>query len=129
MAAYVGSTCDVELICVSGLSTHLKDKPGISVIADRGFSIKELLNNTGVKLNVPLFKDGYKQLPVEKISGSRKIASVHIRVARTIGRIKSFSILKHAIPIMLTGLSNQIVCVCACSSNFKLVLVPLHESG
>ena len=43
-------------------------------------------------------------------------------------RMKSFSILKHTIPITLAGLSNQIVCVCAYLSNFKPVLVPPHES-
>ena len=35
--------------------------------------------------------------------------------------MKSFSVLKHTIPITLPGLSNLIVCVCA-------YLVPPHES-
>ena len=72
--------------------------------------------------------DGRKKLPVVEISQGRKIASVSIHVERAIGRMKSFSILKHTIPITLTGLSNQIVCACAYLSNFKPVLVPLNES-
>ena len=64
----VGSTSDVELTWVSGLSTHLGDKPGISVMTDRGFTIKNILNDVGVKLNVPPFMDGCKQLPSVEIS-------------------------------------------------------------
>ena len=97
-------------------------------MADRGFTIKDILNDIGVKLNIPPFIDGRKQLPAEEISEGRKIASVLIHVERAIGRMKSFSILKHTIPITLAGLSNQIVCVCAYLSNFKPVLVPPHES-
>ena len=126
---YVGSISDVELTRVSGLLTHLEDKPGISVMADRGFTIKDILNDIGVKLNVPPFMEGRKQLPPEEISEGRKIASVRIHVERAIGRMKSFSILKHTIPITLAGLSNQIVCVCAYLSNFKPVLVPPYESS
>lgn len=125
---YVGSISDVELTRVSGLLTHLEDKPGISIMADRGFTIKDILNDIGVKLNIPPFMDGRKQLPAEEISEGRKIASVRIHVERAIGRMKSFSILKHTIPITLAGISNQIVCVCAYLSNFKPVLVPPHES-
>ena len=65
--------------------------------------------------------DGRKQLPAEEIR-------VHIHVERAIGRMKSFSILKHTIPITPAGLSSQIICVCAYLLNFKPVLVPPHES-
>ena len=39
---YVGSISDVELTSVSGLLTALEDKPGISIMADRGFTIKDM---------------------------------------------------------------------------------------
>ena len=65
--------------------------------------------------------DRHKQLPAEEISEGKKIASVYIHVERTIGRMKSFSILKHTIPITLAGISNQSLCMCS-------VLVPPHES-
>ena len=123
---YVGSISDVELTRVSGLLIHLEDKPGISVMADRGFTIKDILNDIGVKLNVPPFMDGRKQLSPEEISEGRKIASVCIHVEKAIGRMKSFSILKQTIPI---SLSNQMVCVCTYLSNFKPELVPPHESS
>ena len=124
---YVGSISDVELTRVSGLLKSIEDKPGISVMADRGFTIKDMLDEIGVKLNIPPFMEGRKQLPAPEISEGQKIALVRIHIERAIGRIKSFHILKHTIPITLAGLSNQIVTVCAFLSNFKPVLVPPAE--
>ena len=125
---YVGSISDVELTRVSGLLKSIEDKSGISVMADRGFTIKDMLGEIGVKLNIPPFMEGRKQLTAPEVSQGRKIASVRIHVERAIGRVKSFHILKHTIPITLAGLSNQIVTVCAFLSNFKPVLVPAAES-
>ena len=56
--------------------------------------------------------DERKQLPAVEINEGRKIASVRIHVERAIGRMKSFSILKHTIPITLAGLSNHSLCMC-----------------
>ena len=103
---YVGSISDIELTRVSGLVllNCIEDKPGISIVAaDRGFTIKDMLNNTGVKLNIPPFMEGRRQLPASVVSEGRKMASIRIHVKRVIG-IKSFSILKHIIPITLAGL-------------------------
>ena len=41
--AYVGSISDVEPIYQSGFLTTLEDKPGIAIMADRGFKIKDML--------------------------------------------------------------------------------------
>ena len=121
---YVGSISDIELTKISGFITHLKDKPGISIMADRGFTIKDLLKDVGVELNIPPFMEGRTQLPAGEVQEGRQIASLRIHVERAIGRIKTYSILKHTLPISLARLSNQIVCVCAYLSNFKPVLVP-----
>ena len=124
---YVGSVSDVELTCVSGLLNCIEDRPGISIMADRGFTIKDMFDNIGVKLNIPPFMEGWQQLPASEVSEGRKIASVRIHVERAIGRIKLFQILKHTIPLNLTGLSDQIITVCTFLSNFKPVLVPPAE--
>ena len=121
---YVGSISDVELTRISGFLTCLEDKPGISIMADRGFTIKDMLQAIGVDLNIPPFMEGRQQLPASKVQEGRRIASVRIHVERAIGRIKTFNILKHTLPISLARLSNQIVFVCAYLSNFKPVLVP-----
>lgn len=121
---YVGSISDVELTRVSGLLESLQNKAGISVMADRGFTIKDMLQDIGVELNIPPFMEGRQRLPAKEVREGRQIASVRIHVERAIGRIKTFSILKQTLPISLARISNQIVCVCAYLSNFKPVLVP-----
>ena len=110
---YVGSISDVEITRVSRYLTQLEDKPGISIMADRGFTIKDMLREIGVKLNIPPFMEGRQQLPREEVEKGRCIASVRIHVERAIGRIKTFLILKETLPITLARLSNQIVFVCA----------------
>ena len=121
---YVGSISDVEITRVSGFLTQLEGKPGISIMADRGFTIKDMLKAIGVELNIPPFMQGRQQLPSKEVEEGRRIASVRIHVERAIGRIKTFEILKQTLPISLARLSNQIVFVCAYLSNFKPVLVP-----
>ena len=65
---YVGSISDVELTRVSGLLKSIEDKSGISVMADRGFTIKDMLGEIGVKLNIPPFMEGRKQLAAPEVS-------------------------------------------------------------
>ena len=128
---YVGSISDVELTQISGFLTKLENKPGISIMADRGFTIKDILEKLGIKLNTPPFMEGRQQLPPKEIETGRKIASLRIHVERAIGRMKNYQILNSTIPISMARLSNQIVCVCAYLSNFQpaLVLPPSHLSS
>ena len=121
---YVDSISDVEITRVSGFLMQLKDKVGISVMADCGFTIKDMLKDIGVELNLPPFMECKQQLSADDVEKGHGIASVHVHVERAIGRIKTFSILKETQPITLAQLSNQIVFVCAYLSNFKPVLVP-----
>ena len=124
---YVGSISDIELTRVSGFLTTLQDKPGISIMADRGFTIKDMLHDLGIDLNLPPFMEGRKQLPANEVQRGKTIASLRIHVERAIGRIKTYSILQGTLPITLARLSNQIVCVCAYLSNFQPALVPGPE--
>ena len=120
---YIGSISDVEMTCVSGF---LEDKQGISIMADRGFWVKDLCE-INVDLNIPPFLKGCTQLPPEEIHTSRKIASLRIHVERAIGRIKVYSILKGTIPLSLLRITNQIVFVYAFLTNFQPALVPLSK--
>ena len=104
--------------------TKLEDKPGISIMADRGFTIKDLLSEIGVKLNIPPFMEGRQQLPAEEVQKGLKNASLRIHVERCIGRIKTFSILTGTMPISMARLSNHIVCICGYLSTFLPALVP-----
>lgn len=109
---------------MSGFIQKLEGKSGISIMADRGFTVKDQLQEIGVDLNIPPFLEGRKQLPAEEVKKGRQIASVRIHVERAIGRIKNFSILKWNFPLSMIRLANQIVCVCAWLSNFQPALVP-----
>ena len=73
---YVGSISDVELTRVSGFIQKLEGRNGISIMADRGFTIKDMLQEIGVDLNIPPFLEGQKLLPAEEVKKGRQIASV-----------------------------------------------------
>ena len=122
---YVGGISDVELTRVSGLLDKLADKPGVSVMADRGFTIRYQLEPLNIKLNIPPFMEGRRQLPAEEVKSGRRIASLRIHVERAIGRIKNFSILKNTLPITMARIANQIVSVCAWLTNFQPALIPI----
>ena len=126
---YVGSISDIELTRASGFLTTLEDKPGISIMADKGFTIKDMLKQLNVDLNIPPFMDGRRQLPSQEIQSGRKIASLRIHVERAIGRMKVYSILKGTIPLSMARLTNQVVFVCAFLTNFQPVLIPLPTNA
>ena len=119
---YVGSISDIDLTCLSGFLTTLQDKPGISIMADRG-----LLRELGADLNIPPFMEGRSQLSAQEVQTGRKITSLRIRVKRAIGRMRNYSNLHGTLPISMARLSNQIVCVCALLSNIQPPLVPPPE--
>ena len=125
---YVGSISDVELTRVSGFLQQLEGKSGVSVMADRGFTIQRDLHPLGITLNIPPFMEGRDQLPAEEVQKGRQIASLRIHVERVIGRIKNFSILTSTLPLSMARLSNQIVCVCAWLTNFHPAVVPLSDN-
>ena len=52
--------------------TTLEDKPGISIMADRGFTIKDMLKELNIDLNQPPFMEGKQQLSAEKCSREEK---------------------------------------------------------
>ena len=88
----MGSISDVELTRSSGFLNKLQDKPGISIMADRGFTIRDILKELNIELNIPPFMQG-RQLPQEEIQEGRKKASLRIDVERVIRRIKTFNII------------------------------------
>ena len=90
---FVGSISYIELTQELGFLTTLQDKPGISIMADRGFTIKDMLKEFGIELNIPQFMEGCAQLSLKEVQEGRKIASVRIHVERAVGRMKNFAIL------------------------------------
>ncbi len=97
---HVGSISNVELTRTSGFLSKLQDKAGISIMADRGFTIKDMLKELNIELNIPPFMEGRQQLPAQERQEGRTIASLWIHVERAIGRIKTFDICKGTIPLL-----------------------------
>ena len=64
---FVGSISDVELTRHSGFLTTLEDKPGVSIMADRGFTVKDMLKQLKIELNLPPVMEGRKQLLAEEL--------------------------------------------------------------
>ena len=104
-----GRVSDKEITIKSGFLDMVEY--GDSVLADRGFLIKEELATRGAVLCIPSFTKGKKQLPAKEVDESRKLANVRIHVERVIGRIKKFKILYSIIPISQVDLLNDIMVV------------------
>ena len=81
---FCGSISDRDIVIQSGFLNLIE--AGDNIIADRGFTIRDLLLRKNAKLNIPAFSGG-KQLSARAVSESRKIASVRIHVERGIERI------------------------------------------
>ena len=90
---------------------------GDSVMADKGFTVEDLLP-LGVSLNIPPF------LEVRSKSALRKwlrqsIAFLCIHVERGINKIKNFHISDSIVPFTMFGVVNQMWSVCAMLCNFQ----------
>ena len=79
----VGSISDPELTKVSSFLTNVS--AGVSIMADRGFTIKDL-SAVGADLNLPPFLHGKTQLSTDEV----KVASLRIHVKHAIGCMKHF---------------------------------------
>lgn len=58
-----------------------------SVMADKGFTIKDILP-LGVSLNIPPFLGGDSQMSAEEVVETQQIASMCIHVERALNKIK-----------------------------------------
>ena len=75
---FEGSISDRAIMERSGLVELLKHRD--SVIANKGFSIQDLLIVHSVHLNVPPFKQGEKQVSPAYLTTTKKIAAVRIHI-------------------------------------------------
>jgi len=116
-ALYPGCISDKELTRKSGILDLLEE--GDSVMADRGFEIEEDLVLIGVRLNIPPFLRGKKQLSENDLVSTRRIASLRIHVERVMERIKNFHIFDRTIPTSLTDITDRIFFVCCVLANFS----------
>ena len=113
---YGGNISDRQLTEESGLLALLES--GDSVMADRGFTIADLLYAKGITLNIPPVKTN-DQFTHSELTITRRIATLRIRVERAIGRIKNFKILLD-IPNNMAKVTDQMFLCVQCFLIFSL---------
>ena len=118
---YAGSISDREIVTRSGFLDQQFNE-GDSVMADKGFTIQDLLP-LGVSLNIPPFLGTDVQMSQEDIIKTQQIASVRIHIERAINRIKNYQIWNGVVPLSLIGVVNQMWSVCAFLCNAQDPLI------
>ncbi|XP_041730484.2 uncharacterized protein LOC121562211, partial [Coregonus clupeaformis] len=117
--AYAGRSSDKFITMDSGFLDYLR--AGDEVMADRGFTIRDLLDERRVSLNIPAFTYRRNQLTNEETTRTRRVANVRIHVERAIQRLKVF--LSQNVPISMAPKLDNILTICAGLVNLKSPLI------
>ena len=118
---YTGCMSDVEITKLSGLVDLLE--PGDDVMADKGFTIRKLLGEKGVTLNIPEFLSNKRQFTIDEIEHTEQVAKLQIHIERMNRRIKEYHLFDTPIPLSLAGSVNQLWTVACLLALFKGPLV------
>jgi hypothetical protein len=105
--AFGGRVSDTFIVEKSGFMNYLF--PGDEIMADRGFTIDDLLFPLGVKLNIPAFTKNKPWLSAEDVTLTRRIARGCIHVERAIRRLKVFKIISGTVPVASLKLFDDIL--------------------
>lgn len=114
---FEGATSDRQIFKDCGIMDHL-DVADV-VMADRGFDVKDLLNEIGCQLIIPPFLKGRKKFTKMEVRSTRSIAAARVHVERTIGRMKNYRILQKVIPKTMVSIVSQTTFVIAMLVNFQ----------
>nr|XP_058945630.1 uncharacterized protein LOC131773704 [Pocillopora verrucosa] len=120
---FEGSISDKELVKQSGLLNLLE--PGDQIMADKGFTIEDLLKPIGCGVAMPAFLSSKGQFSKKELSTSKQIHNLRVHVERAIRRVKEFHYFDKVIPLTVAGSINQIWTVACLITNFQGPL--LHE--
>lgn len=117
---FTGSMSDKEITAKSGFYALLQQlldanfiEKGDAIMADKGFTITEELNNLGLNLNIPPFVSSGCQLTSSNVNITQTIAQHRIHVERAIRRIRTFNIISDLIPTSIFGSINKVWTVCS----------------
>lgn len=102
-----GNASDKQIVKESGILNLLEK--GDSVMADKGFTIQDLLDPLDVTLNMPLKRESNRQLSRREVEQTRRIAAVRIHVERKMEQIKNFRIFKVSSQLQ-NGIIQKILC-------------------
>lgn len=116
-ALYTGSISDREITQRSGLIELLERSDG--VMADKEFTIEELLTPQNCTLNIPPFLREKPQFSADDVKKTQEIAKLRIHVERAIRRAKEFHLFDSIVPLSLFSSIKQLWTVCCILTNFK----------
>lgn len=88
-------------------------------MADKGFTISDLLEPTTVGLNIPPFVGSKSQQNPSEVIATQEIASERIPVERAINKVKNFQLFNQVVPLSLAGSLDQMWAVCAILTNLQ----------
>ncbi|XP_074096357.1 uncharacterized protein LOC141525693 [Cotesia typhae] len=124
---FEGSISDPEIFKRSKIADLLQ--PGDVVLADRGFTVHDIVEAKRAHLNIPPFLNGRNRLTAQEEILTKKIAKQRIYVEHVIGRIKKFRLLSTVLPINMRTIMSQIIFVCSCLVNFQTPIVYDESNG
>ena len=88
-----------------------------AIMTDKGFYIEETCSKNFIELIKPPYLKQKSQFTQSEAVLCRKIARARVHVERSIGRLKTFMILKSVIPYHLLNLMDQIMVIIAGVTN------------
>ncbi|XP_033228058.1 uncharacterized protein LOC117179938 [Belonocnema kinseyi] len=118
---YEGAISDREIVIKSKLVDLFQ--PGDVVLADRGFTIEDLVESVGASLNIPPFLRQRNRFTAQEEVATKKVAKERIYVEHAVGRLKQFRILQRSIALSMRGIISHLVFVYACLVNFQESIV------
>ncbi|XP_068691460.1 uncharacterized protein [Montipora foliosa] len=116
-ALYTGSISDREITRRSGLVELLEPNDG--VMADKGFTIEDIVTPRNCTLNIPPFLREKPQFSADDVKKTQQIAKLRIHVERAIRRAKEYHLFDSIVPLSLFSSINQLWTVCCILTNFK----------
>ena len=115
-----GDINDVQILEESGILKHIN--PYDIILADRGFTVQDLLNPLQANPMIPALLKGRKNLSAAEELSTRKIAKARIQTERFNQCLKSFRLLGQTIPLTLAAIATQMVVVACGLVNFQQIL-------
>lgn len=85
--------------------------PGDMIMADKGFTIEDILP-VGVELNMPPRIPGHRQMTAKEFYQTQGIASARIVVEMKMEQFKNYRILRGTLPLSVAHLAEQMVFLC-----------------
>lgn len=117
---YNGGISDRRIVEVSGFLDFIEE--GDAILADKGFTITDLLALKGATLNLPPFLHGQKQYDESEVLEGKILSNRRIIVENVIGRARKMTILCNIVPHHLNEVFDYVVYNIFCLVNFQAPL-------